>query len=350
MSSCLSRPGPDHFVGFNIFDGTGNPEVLADQLMAIFHGIYQDQGIYTSNYLRAAIQTLASVPGQTLVEVVPFLTDPGFRGRIVRQISDPILTSIWQRFESEGPATQMRLVQPAIHRVQPLLLRSSVRLTLGQADNQLDMRRVLRERRILIVSVPKGHLGEETSALFGSLVFARMWQAAMARSRPERHPYFLHIDEAQNFLHMPLNLGDVLAEARKYQLGLVLAHQHGGQMPPQLRAAIQANTRTKIAFAASAEDSHAVARELGPPIEPGDALALSKFEILLQATIDDQTCPPATARTLPLMPVTSSSARIRAASRDTWATHRDVVDAAILSRQQEPEQPRQRSARGWEVV
>ncbi|OLE23309.1 MAG: hypothetical protein AUG49_16365 [Catenulispora sp. 13_1_20CM_3_70_7] len=195
--------GPDYFVGFNIFDHAGSPEVLADQLMAIFHGIYSDSGIYTSNYLRAAIQTLASVPGQTLVEVVPFLTDPRFRARIVRQITDPILTSIWQRFDQEGQAAQLRLVQPAIHRVQPLLLRSSVRLTLGQADNRLDMRQVLRERKILIVSIPKGHLGEETSALFGSLVFGpqisarpcarsparRSAAAAVARRHPDQHPY-----------------------------------------------------------------------------------------------------------------------------------------------------------------
>jgi hypothetical protein len=339
----------DYPVGFNVFSGTGNPEVLADQMMAIFHGIYKDNGIWANNYLRAAIQTLATVPGMTLVEVPMFLTDQGFRSRVVRQVADPMLQHLWQRFDQMKRSEQLQVVMPAIHRVQPLLLRRSVRLTLGQAENQLDMSALMAQRKILIVSLPKGLLGEETAALFGSLIFARMWQAAMGRPRDDRHPFFLHIDEAQNFLHMPIALSDVLAESRKYGLGLTLAHQHESQLPLPLRAAIHANTRTKIAFAVSAEDAHFVAREVGPPVTPADLIALGQYEVVIQATTDNQTSAPATARTLPPLEPISSPAIIRAASRRRWARPAADVEAELMNRHQAGplDEP---ASRGWEEV
>ncbi|KJS53490.1 hypothetical protein VM98_24880 [Streptomyces rubellomurinus subsp. indigoferus] len=336
-------------VGFNVLDGRGNPEVVADQLMAIFHGIYRDSGILTGNYLRGAIQALASVPGYTLAELVPFMTDPGFRSGIVRQLADPLLRDLWQRFDGERGAEQLRLAQPAIHRVQPLLLRRSVRLTLGQADSRLDMARVLRERKILIAALPKGPLGEETSALLGAVLFARLYQAAASQPRGERWPFFLHLDECQNFLHTPIALSDALAESRKYELGLTLGHQHMGQLPAPLRSAIQANTRTKICFAISSEDALGTARELGPPVEPVDLAALGRYECVIQTVADDQPSAPATARTLPPVPPCSDPQVIRAASRARWARPREEVEAAILARQRPRATGQDRTNRGWEA-
>ena len=95
---------------------------------------------------------------------------------------------------------------------------------------------VLRENKILLVSLPKGRIGEETSILYGSIFFARIWQAAQARRRDERQPFFLHIDEAQNYINMPLSLDTVLAEARKFALGLTLAAASNLTIAPSLYA------------------------------------------------------------------------------------------------------------------
>ena len=102
----------DSAVGFNVFAGTDSPEVLADQLMAIFHGIYRDTGIYANNYLRGAIQALASVPGMTLVDVPVFLLDVGFRNRVVAQVKDPVIQDVWLRFNQKSAAEQRTLVLP----------------------------------------------------------------------------------------------------------------------------------------------------------------------------------------------------------------------------------------------
>jgi hypothetical protein len=145
----------------------------------------------------------------TLVDVPVFLLDVGFRNRVVAQVTDPVIQDVWLRFNQKSAAEQRTLVLPALHRIQPLLMRSSVRLSLGQGDNQIDMVRVLRENKILLVSLPKGRIGEETSILYGSIFSARIWQAAQARSRRERQPFFLHIDEAHNYINMPLSLDTV---------------------------------------------------------------------------------------------------------------------------------------------
>lgn len=334
-------------VGFNVFADVENPEVLADQMMAIFHGIYKDNGIYTSNYLRAAIQTLCTVPGMTMVEIPLFLTSQPFRSKVVAQVSDPMLTNLWERFDAMRRPEQMQLVMPAIHRVQPLLLRKSVRLSLGQVENRLDMARIMRERKILVVSLPKGPLGEETAGLFGSLVFARMVQAAMARPRNDRHPFFLHIDEVQNFLHTPVAIDTVLDEARKYGFGLTLAHQRESQLSPMLRSALAANTRTKVMFQISADDARSAARELGPPVTAEDLSSLGRFEAIIQTVVDGATTNPATVRTLAPVPPTSKPEAIRQASRRQWSTSARAVEAELLARQHTDGQAPEASE-GWE--
>lgn len=338
-----------HPVGFNVFAGVENPEVLADQMMAIFHGIYHDNGIYVNNYLRGAIQALCSVPGMTVAEIPAFLTDDRFRASVLDQISDEMLRFTWERFGAQRRTEQMQMVAPAINRIQPLLMRQSVLYTLGQSQNQLDMARIFAERKILVVSLPKGPLGEETAQLFGSLVFARLWQAAMARPRADRHPFFLHIDEAQNFLHMPLPMDQVLDEARKYGFGLTLAHQRESQLPPLLRSAIHANTRTKVYFRLSADDARSVARELGPPIEPEDLVSLGKFEVVIQATTAEVTCPPATAVTLAPAPVTGSAEDLRAIAR-RWARPIEEVKTEIIRRQRRSAASVPPPSGGWEVA
>lgn len=337
----------EHPIGFNIFSGTKDPEVVADQLMAIFHGIYKDNGLWANNYLRAAIQTLAAVPGMTLCEVPAFLSDERFRAKVVERLADPMLTDLWHQFDTRG-RERHQLVAPAIHRVQPLLMRRSVRLTLGQSHNQIDMPWVIGEGKILLVNVSKGQIGEETSSLFGSLVFARVWQAAQGRARGNRKPFFLHIDEAQNFVNMPLAIADVLAEARKYGLGLTLAHQHESQLPAAMKAAVHANTRTKIMFQLSAEDAKTAAKELGPPIEPEDLVSLGRYEVVMQTSTDERTSPPATARTLPPIAPRVSAEAVRAASRRQWSKRTSDVEQELSGRLRDSRtKPRPPSA-GWE--
>lgn len=322
----------NYAVGFNIFQGSEAPDVIADQVMAIFKGIYNDSGIYTSNYLRGAIQALASVPGMTLVDLEPFFNDASFRARIISQVEDVFIREMWLRFDRQKPAEQRQQVQPSIHRIQPLLMRPSVRLALGQSENQLDLTMVLKEKKILLVSLPE-NLGRETAELFGSLFFSRLWSAAQSMAKGERQLFFLHMDEAQKFMNMPQSLDVVLDEARKFKLGLTLAHPGVARLPASMRFAINASTRTKVAFQLSSDDARLVAPEFGS-VTVEDLTSLQKREIILKTVNNDETSSAVSGKTLDEGKPTSNPDVLRTRNERIWGRAASEIDKEIMGRQQ----------------
>ena len=149
-----------------------------------------------------------------------------------------------------------------MNKVRPMLIRSSLRAVLGQATPRFELQQVFSERKILLVNLAKGLLGPEASALLGSIVVAQLWQVALERSAipaERRHPVFIFLDEFQDFLNLPIDLADALAQARGLGLGLTLAHQHLGQLSPQMRSAVLANARSRVVFQLAAEDARTFA-------------------------------------------------------------------------------------------
>ena len=140
---------------------------------------------------------------------------------------------------------------PLLNKLRAFLLRRPVRAIVGQPVTTLDVPRAINEGRLLLAKLPKGTLGDDTSGLLGSFLFARVWQAALARAAlaPEqRRDASCYVDEVHNYLNLPTPFEDVLAEARSYRLSLCLAHQHLAQLPRELREAIGANARSKVYF------------------------------------------------------------------------------------------------------
>ncbi len=320
-------------VPFNIFAGTNRPSVVADQVMAIFAGIYPSSAaITTNNYLRPAIQTLASVPGMTLLDVIPLLTDDAFLGRIIGQLDNKSLVEHWGRYRLMKPGERSTLIAPVMHRVQPLFFNDAVRLTLGQSENALDMRDILANNKILLARLPKGLIGDDTAKLFGSLIFTKGFQAAQARSKGDRKQWILALDEAQNFLHTPLSIETVLAESRKYGYGLIIAHQWERQMASAASAIDTA--RHHVFFETTPDDARSVARLMEPYAKPADASNLGRYQAIIQATVNDETLPPATIATLPPMPKKVSADLVRATSRSQWGRSASAVEREIAARQQ----------------
>jgi hypothetical protein len=139
---------------------------------------------------------------------------------------------------------------------------------------------VLDRGGLLLVRIPKGVLGEETTRLVGSLILAQTWQAATARAhRPqdERPDASIVIDECHNFLNLPYRIEDMLAEARGFRVGLTLAHQNLAQLPPELREGINTNARNKIMFSVSPDDATHLARHTLPELSPHDLAHLDAF-------------------------------------------------------------------------
>ncbi len=325
-------------VGLNLLSGAAEaPELVVDQIVTIFHQLYASSwGPRTADILRSALLTLAGEPGATLVDVPLLLTDPNFRRRLVGRVDDPVaLSPFWGWFDGLSEAERAQAIGPIQNKLRAFLLSRRLRNVIGQARPRLDLDRALAERRIVLVPLSKGLLGEEAAALIGSLVITRLWQAVQRRAvlpATERTPIFAYIDEFQDYLRLPLGLGDALAQARALGLSLTLAHQHLGQLPAAVKDAVLANARSRVIFQLSASDAATLARELAPHLTAADLTGLGPYEVVASLSTGNRVAPPATGVTLPPPPPTGQATEAREASRQRYGIDRQHIEDAIRQR------------------
>jgi hypothetical protein len=323
-------------VGINPLSGGGtNPELVADQLLAVFKGLYGASfGPRTTDIAGAALHTLARVPNMTLAGLPLILTDSGFRRRCLAHLDDPIaLGPFWAAFENWSDAARTEAVAPLLNKTRPFLLRANLRAVLGQSHPKFNVLDVFTKRRILLVDCSKGALGPETSALLASLVISVVWGATLQRSSipaERRHPVSVYLDEFQDFLRLPTDLGDALAQARGLGVGFTLANQYLHQLDAPMRSAVLANAQNKVCFRLADEDARAMATK-GSGLEAEDFASLGAYECYMQLVAGGTVQPWCSARSLPPAPETSDPDAVRAASRATYGRARAEVEAEIRS-------------------
>lgn len=319
-------------VGLNPLAG-GAAELVSDGVMAVFRGLYRDYlGPRTTDVLHAALLTLAKSDHSTLVALPLLLSDARLRQELTAPVrADLALGPFWAWYEALSDPERSQVIGPVMNKVRPFLLRERVRHVLGQARPRFDIAEVFTKNKILLVPLDRGTLGSETAALLGSLVVAGLWQAAQARSSvvpAGRHPVSLIIDEFQDFLHLPTDLADVLAQARGLGLGLTLAHQHLAQLGPAVRAAVLANARSRICFRLSADDAAIIAKT-SDLLDARDLQSLGRWEVYASLISDGESrrfCS-ATSRRLPAP--CSDHLGIRALSRAQYARPRSEIEAEL---------------------
>uniref|UniRef100_UPI002607463E type IV secretory system conjugative DNA transfer family protein n=1 Tax=Pseudomonas sp. TaxID=306 RepID=UPI002607463E len=311
--------------------GGRSPELVADQLLGLFHSLYSAHwGPRTHDIFGASLLTLARLPGMSLAALPLLLTDAGFRRRVVPRVTDPIgLEPFWSGFEAWSEQERATAIAPVMNKLRPLLLRPELRAILGQTSG-FDLRRVFTERKILLVNLSKGLLGPETSALLGSLVVSQLWQAILGRAAipPERrHPVFVYVDEFQDYLHLPLDFSDALAQARGLGVGFALAHQYIHQLDPAMRSAVLANAQSRIAFRLPSEDARMISA--GSSLDAEDFVSLGAFQCYAQLVAQGAIQPWCSLGTLPPSQPFSDPAMIRAASRGSYGADRAAVEAEL---------------------
>jgi len=293
-------------------------DLVVDNIVSIFGRIFHKHwGPRIDDTLRVACLTLLRRANATLTLIPPLLNDRRFRHTFTADLDDPEgLHGYWEWFESMPPALRSQVIGPVLSRLRAFLLRDFVRATLGAPQSSFDMRRVL-DGGILLARLPKGQIGEETSRLMGSLVLASAWQAATGRARlpePRRRDAFAYIDEAHNFLNLPGSVGDMLAEARGYHFGLVLAHQNLTQLPRDTQLAISANARNKIFFSCAPEDAHQLARHTLPELDEHDLSHQGAYRAACRLVVNNRETAAFTLRTNPPRPPVGEATAVRQAA------------------------------------
>ena len=321
-------------VGLNPLATRGrSAELVADQLLATFHGLYAAHwGPRTSDILHASLLTLTRLPGMSLAALPLLLSDPAFRRRVVGSVRDPIgLGPFWASFEAWSEAERSTAIAPVMNKLRPFLMRPSLRRVIGQAEPKFDLQSVFRSRRILLVNLAKGTMGTEAASLLGALVLAGLWQHAQERSRIEpgkRAPVFVYIDEFQDYLHLPTDLGDALAQARGLGIGFVLAHQHLAQLSPSMRAGVMANARSRICFQLAQDDAKTMAAS-STILGTEDFTSLGAYQFYAQLVAGGAVQPWCSGQSLPPSKATGDVAALRAASRQRYGIPVTDIDAAL---------------------
>ncbi|MCZ7423770.1 type IV secretion system DNA-binding domain-containing protein [Verrucosispora sp. WMMA2121] len=308
-------PDQENPACFNPLDDGGDRHLAVDNLVGIFAKIFQGQwGPRMDDTMRVACLTLMRHAKPTLSLVPSLLQDREFRGRFTHGLDDPDgLAGFWVWYDGINEQFRGQVIAPVLARLRAFLLRDFVKSVIGNAHSSFDMGRIL-DGGVLLCRLPKGILGEETSRILGSLIVARVWQAAIARaSIPEdqRRDAVLYIDECQNFLTLPGSVGDMLAEARGFRLGLVLAHQDLAQLPRDVAAAVSANARSKVFFNVDPADARELSRHTKPELDEHDLAHLDVYTAAARLLVGNRELPGFTFVTNPPAPVVGEATAIR---------------------------------------
>jgi len=318
----LIDPDQDNPGYFNPLEETHDPHLAVDNLVGIFAKIFaKSWGPRMDDTLRVACLTLMRHAGSTLGLVLPLLSDRTFRGRYTVGLDDPEgLASYWTWYDSINENFRGQVIAPVLARLRQFLLRDFVKSVIGNATSSFRMGDIL-DGGVLLCRLPKGQLGEETSRILGSLIVARVWQAAIARaSIPEdqRKDACLYVDEAHNFLTLPGSVDDMLAEARGYRLGLVLAHQDLAQLPNETAAAMSANARSKVVFNVDPSDAREMSRHTKPELDEHDLAHLDIYTAAARLLVGNRELPAFTFTTNPPAPIVGEATALR---QDIAAAH-----------------------------
>ncbi len=311
-------------VGFNPLEVSDvrDPDVIADGLLAVFKAVFHEgwgprtEDIYSA-CLRTLTRTSTSEQPSTLMDIPRLLTDTAFRrARVGRLQSDVGLAGFWAWYENLSPAARASAVAAPFNKLRQLLLRPSLVRMLGQPHPPVNLRNVFREKKIVLVPLNEGLIGEGTASLLGSLVIAELWQATQERAAekdPHKRPGMIFVDEAHRFLHLPVSLADALNQSRSLGVGWHLATQYPTQFPTEIRDAVSTNARNKIVFAQEPDDAKYFARKARQLTED-DFVELPKYHAYVNLVANGSPSGWASVATLPARAAISDSAAVLAAS------------------------------------
>jgi len=329
----------DHPISFNVMEDVGADQrhLVANGLMSSFKKIWPDVWSSRMEYiLNNCLLALLEYPNSTLLGVNRLLSDKDYRKQVVGNISDPSVHSFWVDEFAKYNERYMQEAGDAIkNKIGQFTANPLIRNIIGQPKSTIDLRQVMDEKKILIVNLSKGRLGEQNANLLGGILITKIYLAAMSRAGAatealSRLPYFyLFVDEFQSFVNE--SFADILSEARKYKLSLTIAHQYIEQMPEEVRNAVFGNVGTTIAFRVGPFDAETLETIFTPTFTKEDLVNLGFAQIYLTLSIDGVGSSPFSATTLPPIKATNTSLKdqIIARVRQTYARSRAVVEEEI---------------------
>jgi CxxC-x17-CxxC domain-containing protein len=331
----------DFHMGFNVLEivDPKYKHLVASGLMGIFTKMWANVWSSRMEYiLNNCILALLDTPGSTLLGVPRLLVDKQYRKEIVGNITDPVVKAFWiQEYEAWQEKFRNEAIAPIQNKVGQFLSTAIVRNIIGQQKSTIDVYDIMNSKKIFLVNLSKGRIGEDNSSLLGGMIITKIQLAAMERVRikeEERQDFYLYVDEFQNFVTD--SFASILSEARKYRLNLIIAHQYVDQLVVEgsatVRDAVFGNVGSMIVFRVGARDAEFLEQEFEPEFIPQDFVMLPNYHTYLKLMVDGMTTRPFSAKTLPPFTLTSAQnapERIIEASRRLYHRPRAEVEEEI---------------------
>ena len=280
--------------------------LVANGLMAAFKKIFGEEKFSDriQYILNNILLALLENEGQTLLGVNRMLSDINYRKFIVSNVKDPSVKAFWnEEFVRAGEKYAQEAAPGIQNKIGQFISNPLIRNIVGQKKTSFDLRDIMDNKKILICNFSIGRMGEGNVNLLGNLMITKIYIAAMSRANlgaqamMNASPFYFYVDEFQNFVNE--SFAQILSQARKYNLGLIVAHQFIEQMTEEVEAAVFGNVGTMILFRVGAEDAERFEKEFAPQFTMDDIVNLSARQIYLRLSIDGVGSKPFSATTLP---------------------------------------------------
>lgn len=316
-------------------------QVLAKGFIDIFKKFFgANWNPKLEHVLRMLFLGLLDVPKSTIFDIIRALTDKDFRYYMIENVKDDVVRNFWtnefagwsQQFNSEA-------IMPILNKVGQLLSIDMVKNIFVSSENKLNLREIMDTEKILLIKLPKGRLQEEIMGFLGAMLVTKIYQTAMGRTWSDKNtriPFFLYIDEFQNFATDTFS--EILSEARKYGLGLTVAHQFLRQIPDNISHALFGNIGTLVSFRLSAEDAKVMSSHFDPYVGAYDLANLWVREAYAKMLVKGQVRDPLSIRTRYIADVSVNTeyiASLYQVSRTRYARTLTEARAAVVEKKWE---------------
>lgn len=332
-------------IGLNMLEfDPSRPEektFIVNEIQSIFNRLFtaETMGPMFEQYMRNALLLLmedsVNEPA-TLVEVPRIFTDDEFRKRKLARITNPVILDFWQKEAAKvtGEASLNSMAPYITSKFNNFIANDYVRPIIGQVKSSFKFRQIMDEKKILLVSLSKGKIGDINSGLLGMLVVGKLLLAAFSRidiSQEQRTDFNLYIDEFQNFTTD--SIATILSEARKYRLNLTIAHQFIAQLEEKIRDAVFGNVGSMVVFRVGAQDTDFLVKQFEPVFSQNDLMNIDNLNAYIRLLIKGQTSKPFNIRT-PLYPAQDHTLvhQLKELSSAKYGTDRQTIEMDILAR------------------
>jgi hypothetical protein len=303
--------------------------------VGVFKKLYAESwGPRLEYILRNTILSLLEYPNSTMLGIMRILTDTDFRTKVINRLTDPVVKSFWlNEYNKMQEKQRTEAISPIQNKVGQFLSSSIIRNIVGQPISSVNMRWAMDHHKIVIVNLSKGKIGEDNSALLGSMMITKFQLDAMSRAdiaEKERVDFYLFVDEFQNFATSAF--ATILSEARKYHLSLTIANQYINQMPEDVRDAVFGNVGSIASFQVGFDDADYLQSQFNEDVLPNDLLQLPRGSIYTKLLVDSMPTNTFSANTYPPIHVEDGEKiqeKIVKVSRERYGKSRAFVEEKI---------------------